>query len=81
MNPFSQPIAAELKLLSQRVDSPRRRIRCGELFVVLRTNPAVSPGINTVLRPEMFGRTRSGLARFCFSISVDDDLEPDLHKV
>jgi hypothetical protein len=67
MNPFSQPEAAELNPLSHWVNSPRSRTRWGELAAVRRINPAELPGIKTVLNPETFGRTRSGLARCCIS--------------
>lgn len=63
MNPFSQPEAEELKLLSHCVDSPRRRITCGVLVAVFKMKLAEGPGMKTVLSPETLDRTRSGLWR------------------
>ena len=68
MNPFSQPVSAESKELSQRVKPPLRRMMCGELFAVLNTKLDEAPGINMVLNPETLGRTLRGLNRCCFCI-------------
>jgi hypothetical protein len=63
MNPFSQPVLAELKLLSHRVKPPRRRVICGKLLAVLKMKLGEAPGIKTVLKPEIFGKTLMGLNR------------------
>lgn len=76
MNPFSQPVLAESKELSQRVKPPRRRMMCGELFAVLKTKLDEAPGIKMVLNPELLGRTLSGLNRCCFCIW--EDTSPEL---